>query len=68
MLVELFALHYLEHDRVLACHFREKPATSMLIIWVGDINLELDLLIDNDSDNARILSSLDRRQGGGLAS
>ena len=40
----------------------------MLIIWVGNINLELDLLIDNDSDNARILSSLDRRQGGGLAS
>ena len=66
--MNLFPLYSFEHYRVLPCHFRKKPATSVLIIWVSDINLELYLLIYNDSDNARILSSLDRRQGGGLAS
>ena len=63
--VKLLALDCFEHDSVLAGNLGQEPPACQVTGWVGDVHLELNLLIDDDRDDSRIGRALYRLQDRG---
>ena len=59
MITVVFALDGLECDRILPCHFWQKPAARTITTGVRHVHLKLDLVINNYSDHFGIGGSFD---------